>query len=218
MGSSASELTLDRGRSHGGWRFLSGFKSSGFPSKWTGRHVSSMSSQARMRCLVSRLSFLISQVFLRMRTVTKVKFRPLIHRLSSSVLPPSGEHTPTTCCWSSWRRKDCVGRWQNLCSAMNACHWFWSRESGWSWGKWRFRKVWYEEGRDDVMQGWGWRLFWSPCCSVGADRWRRNRRTQRATAAWIQPETQGCEGDQGLVTQGQRHRAVSYTGTETQGC
>ena len=93
MGSSASELTLDRGRSHGGWRFLSGFKSFGFPSKWTGRHVTSMSLQARMRCLVSRLSFLISQVFLRMRTVTKVKFRPLIHRLSSSVLPPPGEHT-----------------------------------------------------------------------------------------------------------------------------
>ncbi|KAG7264128.1 hypothetical protein CRUP_003326 [Coryphaenoides rupestris] len=110
------------------------------PSKWTGRHWLSSTSQARIRCFVSRLTLRMPQVLASLRTVVKVKGFMLMHRFSLNRLPPWSLHTAFTRSSSLEFRKDCVGRSQPSLR-MYAIHWFWSKPLGVSGRMWRLMKV-----------------------------------------------------------------------------
>lgn len=117
----------------GSWQslaLLSGFRFLGFPSKCTGRHWFSSTSQARIRCLFSGTTLLIPQVPGSLLTVTKRKGCSLMHRFSWYILPPVLVHTAFTLSSSDGWRKDCVGLLQPPWSLMYFSHSLLSREVG----------------------------------------------------------------------------------------
>lgn len=87
---------------------LSGLLPSRFPSKWTGTHLFSSTSHARIKCLVSSRTLDTPQVPVSLLTVRNVNGRWLMHRFPWYVFPPELEQTASTLSRSLGWRKDCV--------------------------------------------------------------------------------------------------------------
>lgn len=93
---------------------LSGLLPSRFPSKWTGTHLFSSISHARIKCLVSSRTLDTPQVPVSLLTVRNVNGLWLMHRFPWYLFPPELEQTASTLSRSLGWRKDCVGLEQSF--------------------------------------------------------------------------------------------------------